>query len=153
MQPTVKIRTRYSERSPSGLRFTAPSRVKQEFAKESDVNQQVTRFFKTGLMPQATSYAQHPRFGDFTEVNDYQDVINRVMRFEDDFQSLPAELRAKFRNDPAELLHLLQNKPDEAVRLGIIDGNSTPLDVTVPVDTGKENPPVASPVQTPNPEA
>lgn len=132
----VTIRTRYDERSPFGLRFSRPSRVKQEFRAESDINVLVKRFLKTGQLPQP---AGSMRFGDFSNVTDYQDVMNRVISFEEEFQSLPAEMRQRFGNNPAELLQFLAEHPAEAVKLGLLadenSGNSNPLDVTVPVDT------------------
>lgn len=137
MQKSVKIRTRYDERTPVGVRFTVPSRVKQEFLEESDINTLVKRFLKTGQMPEPVA----GRYADFTQVEDYQEVMNRIINFENEFMSLPAEMRKRFDNDPANLIEFLAKSPDEARKLGLLPaetgGHSTSLDVTVPTDTAE----------------
>jgi phage internal scaffolding protein len=64
-----------------------------------------------------------PRYGDFTGIGDYHTALNQVIAAEDEFMSLPATLRARFENDPAQLIEFLDNpqNKDEAVQLGLVN--------------------------------
>jgi len=64
-----------------------------------------------------------PRYGDFTGIGDYHTALNRVIAAQDEFEALPAQIRARFNNDPAELIAFLDddNNRPEAESLGLVD--------------------------------
>lgn len=93
----------------------------QSFKEECDINTIVERFGLTGQLPDDI---RMPLTGDFTEVvNDYQTALNMVIAADNEFMKLPANIRERFRNDPAELISFLENEQnrDEAERLGIVN--------------------------------
>lgn len=93
----------------------------QSFKEECDINTIVERFGLTGQLPDDI---RMPLTGDFTEaVNDYQTALNMIIAADNEFMKLPAQVRERFRNDPAELISFLENEQnrDEAERLGIIN--------------------------------
>lgn len=104
----------------SGLRCEDASRTQQHFKDETDINNILRQFNVTGLLPQK---AMSPRYGDFTGVGDYQTALNQVIAAEGEFMTLPAQLRAKFNNDPQELIEFLNNPEniDEARKLGLVN--------------------------------
>jgi phage internal scaffolding protein len=72
------------------------------------------------------------------------------MAAEDEFDALPAQIRARFENEPANLIDFLSNEQnrDEAEKLGLVnpsfsqekaESTVTPLDVTVLGDTSTPN--------------
>lgn len=96
-----------------------PTKAQQNFKEETDINTIVRRFGLTGELPD--NY-RAPQYGDFTGITDYQSALNQVMAAEDSFMQIPAETRAKFHNDPQNLLKFLDN-PDnyeEALRLKLV---------------------------------
>lgn len=95
------------------------SRTKQSFAEESDINTIVRRFGLSGEMPSAVAM---PQYGDFTAVQDYHSALNVITAANEGFDALPAEVRSRFTNDPANLLAFLAddaNRP-EAEKLGLV---------------------------------
>ena len=104
-----------------------------------DDNNILRQFNVTGLLPEAPL---SPRYGDFSGITDYHTAMNAVIAAEDGFMALPADLRARFQNDPAQLIDFLsdENNRSEAEKLGLLDAQKTestvtPLDVTVLGDT------------------
>lgn len=100
------------------------SATQQSFADECDVNIIMARWAKTGIMPQGSRQSQ---FGDFTGAEDYQSAMNAVIAAQNAFDALPANIRKRFENDPAQLLAFINdvNNRDEAISLGLIESSST----------------------------
>jgi len=103
----------------SGLRCEDASRTQQHFKDETDINNILRQFNITGQLP---TKALSPRYGDFTGIGDYHSALNQVIAAEGEFMTLPAQLRARFDNDPQELIEFLNNpeNKDEAIKLGLV---------------------------------
>jgi phage internal scaffolding protein len=104
----------------SGLACEEPSLAQQHFKDECDINTILQKFNISGLLPQSPL---SPRYGDFTGISDYHTALNRVIAAQDEFESLPATIRARFENDPAKLIEFLENENNrpEAEELGLVD--------------------------------
>jgi len=104
----------------SGLRCEDASRTQQHFKDETDINNILRQFNITGQLP---TKAMSPRYGDFTGIGDYHSALNQVIAAETEFMTLPAQLRARFDNDPQELIEFLNNpeNKDEAMKLGLVN--------------------------------
>ena len=103
----------------AGLECPEETMAKQSFKEQSDINTIVNTFMKTGVMPELVNM---PTYGDFSDAPDYQTALNLVMQAEDQFMQLPAMLRAKFENDPGQLLAFLEDDANraEAEALGLV---------------------------------
>jgi len=103
----------------SGLHCEDASLAQQHFKDETDINNILRQFNITGLLPQSPL---SPRYGDFTGISDYQSALNAVIAAESEFEGLPAQIRARFNNNPEELINFLENSSnkDEAIALGLI---------------------------------
>lgn len=107
--------------------------TQQQFKEESDINTIVSRFGLTGEIP---GDFKAPMSGDFTGITDFQTAMQQVRAAEEEFMRMPGELRARFANDPQQLLAFVMDdrNRDEAVRLGIVppkvevarDGSAVP---------------------------
>lgn len=108
----------------SGLACEEPSLAQQQFRDECDINTILKRFNITGELPNAPL---SPRYGDFTGIGDYKTALDRVMAAHDEFESLPALVRARFDNDPAKLIEFLDNDENrlEAEKLGLVEPKQT----------------------------
>jgi len=151
MKP-IKVRQPYTydtdaASNESGLHCEDASLTQQHFAEETDINYILKQFNITGLLP---NNPISPRYGDFTNVHDYHSALNAVMAAEDEFDALPAQIRARFDNEPAALIDFLSNEANraEAIKLGLVnpslskqkpDRTVTPLDVTELGDTNPTN--------------
>jgi len=104
----------------SGLACEEPSLAQQHFKEECDINTILQKFNITGILPEAPL---SPRYGDFSGIGDYHTALNRVMAAQSEFGALPAQIRARFDNDPSKLIQFLDdesNRP-EAEELGLVE--------------------------------
>lgn len=102
----------------AGFVSDGPSMTKQAFAEESDINVIVERFMKSGVIPEI----RMPISGDFTDVQDFRGCMDAVVKARESFDELPAAVRARFQNDPAQFVDfcLVEENWDEAMKLGLI---------------------------------
>lgn len=105
----------------SGLKCEDISLTQQSAKDECDINKIMERAMN-GIMPPGSS--REPVYGDFTSsADDYHHAMNIVAEAREAFDTLPASVRARFQNDPAEILEFLADGEnfDEAVKLGLIE--------------------------------
>lgn len=95
------------------------SRAQQQFAEEVDINTIVKRFGLTGELP---SNVPHILQGDFTNIVDFQSAMDMIVAAREAFMEQPAEVRARFDNDPQKFLAFTSDKAnlDEAIKLGLV---------------------------------
>lgn len=96
------------------------TRTKQSFADECNINKIMKQYERTGLITHENS--MHPVYGDFSNVDDYQTSMNKVIAAQDDFDNLSARVRKRFGHDPAELIEFMADEKnlDEAISLGLV---------------------------------
>lgn len=136
---TIFVRSPYNydieaASNESGVACEEPSLTQQQFKDETDINNILRQFNITGLLPEAPL---SPRYGDFTGIVDYHSALNAVIAAEDGFMALPADLRARFQNDPEQLINFLDN-PDnkaEAIKLGLVDEKFIENEQKIEADT------------------
>lgn len=120
----------------SALRCEDLSLAVQSALEETDINTIVRRFGLTGQLPEDV---RAPQYGDFTEVLDYQSALNAVKAADDSFMQMPADVRARFHNDPGEFVDFVANDAnrEEAKKLGLLmpdRRDPEPVPVRVMVD-------------------
>lgn len=114
------------------------SMTQQQFKDESDINNIVDynmRYKDPAFITKLTlagkiSQAQ-PIYGDFSEVQDYRHSLEVMEQAQKQFNALPAKVRARFNNNPADMLAFVEN-PDnalECVSLGLMQAKQTSLDI------------------------
>jgi len=125
MKKSPFLRTAYNydpdaASNESGLHCEDATLTQQHFKDECDINNILRQFNVTGLLPESTL---SPRYGDFTGITDYHSALNQVIAAEDEFMRLPANIRSRFDNDPANLIDFLEKSEnkDEAIKLGLIN--------------------------------
>lgn len=103
----------------SGLACEEPTLAQQQFKDECDINNILRQFNITGQLPDASL---SPLYGDFTGISDYKTALDRVIATDEEFMNLPAQLRARFNNDAAELIQFLDQEENrlEAEKLGLL---------------------------------
>lgn len=132
----MEFRTVYSERKEKpGITFDKPTRTKQAFIEECDINQIMARYESTGIIDHLNP--AQPIYGDASAIPDYREALEVVMNAEEAFMSLPATVRREFDNDPAMMLEFIQNPAnrERCVELGLINAdNSDDRHVSLPSD-------------------
>lgn len=123
------------------IKFTEPSKTKQSFRDEVNINTIVERYNRTGEQPQGMRDAT-PQYGDVSAVKSYHESLNLIRESEAAFAMLPSHIRDHCLNDPAELLALAcdPDRQAEAIELGIIDAPEDDLVVDPAASTQVQAP-------------
>lgn len=110
MTKKLEIRSAYSPREPVNNPLSGePTRTKQEFKDEVNINEIISRM-KKGISPPAWMTAATPRYGDFSNMpTSFQEAYAIVEAGEAAFKSLPLGFRRALDHNPANL----QNAPRE----------------------------------------
>ena len=110
----------------------------QQFIAECDINTILARYKTTGILPEVRNAA--PTYLDATAY-DFQVAQDIVAEAQSIFYNLPSAIRARFDNDPAQLLEFVHNPRnlDESVAMGFIDPSKLPTPKEAPA-----TPPTAS---------
>ena len=109
-----------SERKRVRKNFMQPSLTKQSFQKECNINNLMAKYQKTGLHAHVNRHQGN--YGDFMQATDYHTAMNQIIAAGDAFNTVPAEIRAKFENDPGKFLEFCQNTDnlDEMREIGLL---------------------------------
>lgn len=102
------------------LTFPANSRwTKQSFKDECDINTIMGRYLATGEMPDISGLP--PQFLDVSSGYDFQVMQNQIIEARTLFEALPAGVRSRFANNPAEFLSFVADPANasELVSMGL----------------------------------
>lgn len=115
------------------LKFTGKGRTKQSHKDECDINKLMARYANSGQLPATNPYPA--RYGDFSDVPDFQQAVNQVNEANSAFADLPSAIRTRFGNDPTQLLEFMANPANEAeaIELGIIPAKTVPTPLETPI--------------------
>jgi phage internal scaffolding protein len=103
----------------TGLKCEDPSLAQQNAKDECDINVIMDRFGRGMDLPENF---RPPQYDDFTQIGDYHAAMNAVAQANEAFDAMPAKLRARFNNDPVQLMSFLDDDSNrsEAQKLGLL---------------------------------
>lgn len=111
-----------------GLECLDETRTVQSQAEDADINTIVKRFKVTGELPK--SPPKIPLSVDFREAGEFDlgAALRYVRAAEAAFMQYPAEVRAKFDNDPAVFCDFVENpaNEDKCIEMGILPKKPVP---------------------------
>lgn len=119
----MKPRSLYRRGKTPGLKFPEPSKAKQSFLKDADINNIMRKYINTGvLVADDGTPRRSPLWGDFATGADYQTICNNLIQLKADFLNLKSETRELFNNNPSELLDFMADPSNaaECVELGLL---------------------------------
>lgn len=100
-----------------------PSLTQPQFAGEVNINQIMERAARTGQIGDPFHQTvQEVIVGDFSSGIDFHEAQNRIVEAQQAFDELPAHVRKRFNNNPAELIDFCMSdkNKEEAIELGLI---------------------------------
>lgn len=106
-QPKIIKRSARIEHERNGIVNDMPSKTKQEFADDANINVIIGRFVKTGALPLSTKV---PRYLNLINTPNLQEAIHVMQTAEAHFMRLPAKVRKEFDNDPVKFADFASNK-------------------------------------------
>ena len=118
-----KFKTIYNYKQNDGVKNITPSMTQQQFKDECDINSIMSKYLKTGVLADPLDKRGTPKFGEYAEIGDYMDHMNKVVEAREMFEALPATIRKRFNNNPADLIEFVMDDGNynEAVKLGILE--------------------------------
>jgi len=104
----------------TGLQCLDESKAIQSAEEEANINTIVRRFGISGELPNQVAM---PVSGDFTNIPDFHTAMNLVRQAQEEFVRVPAEIRARFNNDPGRFMAFFDDPAnyDEALKLGLVN--------------------------------
>lgn len=117
-----------------------PSMTQQQFKEECDINNIMRKYEQTGQITHINR--KQGVYADLSNIKDYQEMLHTIHHAEEAFNTLPAEVRYKFRNDPTKLIAFLQDTSnrEEAIKLGLIERNDETKTTTQPKSEAAQSP-------------
>jgi len=106
----------------SAVQYTQPGLTQQHFRKEANINSIMRKYTKTGILVDAGKPMRGaPQFGVFDQF-DFLESQNKVVQAKQAFMALPARIRQRFANNPAQLLEFIGDEKNraEAIAIGLI---------------------------------
>lgn len=142
--PTSPFKTAFSPKLKVPTNFAANGRTKQSFKAECDINVIMERYQKTGVLDFAQKH--EAQYGDCTGL-DFTAAMQVVVDARNMFNDLPSSVRARFGNDPAQLLDFVQHPEnrEEAIKLGLVQ----PMTAQAPLPPEPSKPAAGAPGEAP----
>jgi len=99
---------------------SGPNPTIQADRQHTDINLMSEKYLKTRLG--GNPNGRKPMFIDVPSLS-YHEMLNKVVKIQSDFDSLPARLRGRFHNNPTTMLAFIEQPENrrECVKLGLID--------------------------------
>lgn len=121
---TLRIATSFKDRK---------TKTQQHMKEQCDINH-IMKKYRNQDMAVAALGRGPGTYGDFSNIVDYDTALNTVIQAENAFNSLDALVRARFKNDPQQLLEFIQDDKnyEEAIKLGLIERPKGPPPPTPP---------------------
>ena len=117
----MKLHSAYHQHDRIMKMFDLPSRAKQSFKEECDINTIMAKYEKTGLIDHNARY--RGEYADVTGAIELQEALQIVEDANDAFDSLTAKIRKRFDNSPEKFLTFVTNPENrEAIReMGLME--------------------------------
>lgn len=139
------VRGPYSKRERVTVSNGGESLAKQSFKDECDINNIIHRFTKTGILEH-----QNRQRGQYAvaDSRSFTEAMLLVTEAKSTFEQLPAQMRAKFENDPARFLDFVSEDTNvpEMIEMGLV---SPSADFVPMIDPEPSEEPSEAPPETP----
>jgi phage internal scaffolding protein len=135
--------TAYGEKRKSRVVPRGTSMAHQSMKDECDINVIMARYKKTGLIEHVRMY--QGQYGDFGEM-DFHEAMNLVTRAQEMFETVPAEIRAQFGNDPGAFLNFVNDEKngDKLIEMGLRKAPRAPAEPEPAAEPAKAEPAAAT---------
>ncbi len=119
----MKFKTIYNYKSPKGIVNKSVSMTQAQFQDECDINKIMDRYFRTGCLSDPLSRMKPGTYGDFTNMGDYMENMNKIIQAREMFDALPAKVRERFGNNPGAMIDFVMDPANqkEAIELGLLE--------------------------------
>jgi phage internal scaffolding protein len=130
MTKAIKFKTAYGDRTRKGFETTGDSLTQQSHAQAADVRNIIKQYDRTGLIANVNKGIA--QYGDYSEINEYQEALNMVIEANESFAELPSHIREQFNNNAGAFFEFATDPKNEEkmVELGLAKAPDIVLEVT-----------------------
>lgn len=124
-----KVKIKDDKGNYTGIEDYGPSLTVQSLRDDTDINKIVKRMEKGQMLD---NLREDGRFEDVSEFDGLADAYIKVQNANELFMGIPADIRSRFNNDPAELIEFLADEGNrkEAESMGLV--NPKPIEAGSP---------------------
>jgi len=133
----MKIYSHYNRPKHEGQENKGPSKTRQEFTKECNINNIVSKYHKTGVFEHEGGQGI---FQDVSGYPSYQEALQFTINAQKSFMGLDVNLRKRFHNDPHELMEFLKDpsNKEEGQKIGLLMPDKKPAEPEPEILTEKK---------------
>lgn len=138
----ITIYSRFNKPPQVSIKFNKPSLTEQCHKDSCDIDVILKRYQQTGFLVDPLQQTDRtPSFGDFSDMEGYQEYQNRLISIKEHFEALPSRIRLLFGNDVGNYLQAMNDprRTDELIDLGLLKrattNEQTPSNIS-PLDRG-----------------
>jgi len=120
LEKVIPFRTAYDPHKPCFFNTEGESLTQQHFQEECDIINIIKRHDRNGIIEHV--HRGQARYGDFSEVTDYREALDLVKNAQEEFMTIPSDIRKQFDNNPGKFYEFVSN-PDnknELIEMGFI---------------------------------
>jgi phage internal scaffolding protein len=118
---TIKFRKAYDPHKKYVFNTEGESLTQQHFKDECDVINIIKKHDRNGIIEHVQR--GQARYGDFSEVAGYREALDLIRDAQDEFMTIPSDIRKKFDNDPGKFYEFVSNpdNKEELKQMGFIE--------------------------------
>jgi phage internal scaffolding protein len=118
---TIKFRKAYDPHKKYVFNTEGESLTQQHFKDECDVINIIKKHDRNGIIEHVQR--GQARYGDFSEVAGYREALDLIRHAQDEFMTIPSDIRKKFDNDPGKFYEFVSNpdNKEELKQMGFIE--------------------------------
>lgn len=132
VETTITFRTAYEPHKKYVFKTSGESLTQQHFKEECDVINIIKRHDRNGIIEHVQR--GQARYGDFSNVADYREALDLVRDAQNEFMTIPSDIRKKFDNDPGKFYEFVSN-PDNKEELKTMGFITSEVEVPSSVST------------------
>ncbi|QCQ84856.1 internal scaffolding protein [Blackfly microvirus SF02] len=105
-----------------------PSMTRQTEMEACDIHNILKQFSQRGFEELVRQNAAAGQYNDLTDLPDYQEALDIVIKADTAFAALPSQIRERFSNNPQRFVEFLADpaNQDEAINLGLATDTRPP---------------------------
>lgn len=138
---TIKFRKAYDPHKKYVFNTEGESLTQQHFKEECETINIIKKHDRNGIIEHVQR--GQARYGDFSQVADYREALDLVRDAQDEFMTIPSDIRKKFDNDPGKFYEFVSNpdNKEELKQMGFIQTQDVAIQTSdatkAPSDAGE----------------
>jgi len=120
LEKVIPFRTAYEFHKPCFFYTKGELLTQQHYQEECDIVNIIKRHDRNGIIEHV--HRGQARYGDFSEVTDYREALDLVKNAQEEFMTIPSDIRKQFDNNPGKFYEFVSNpdNKDELKKMGFL---------------------------------